>query len=168
MLAKRPDWLVFIEGTSSANDLTHVGSRPIVLDVPNRVVYSAHVYGWSGWGSFGGSYWGERRSYESFAKSMDHNWGYIISGDIAPVWVGEMGAPQRPDRGDLHYWNNLVRYLGILDVDFAYWAINPRKPDGNVSEAYALLKDDWETPIVDYRLRDLVQLMIPSGEVTSE
>jgi aryl-phospho-beta-D-glucosidase BglC (GH1 family) len=159
LLAKRPDWLVFVEGTSSSNDLSGVWSRPVVLDVPNRVVYSAHVYGWSGWGTLEGPYWRERRSYESFAKAMDHNWGYLISADIAPVWVGEMGAPHLPNRGDLHYWNNLVRYLGALDVDFAYWAINPRKPHGNVSETYSLLKDDWKTPILDYRLRDMVQLM---------
>jgi endoglucanase len=159
LLAKRPDWLVFVEGTSSSNDLSGVWSRPVVLDIPHRVVYSAHVYGWSGWGSFEGSYSRERRSYESFARAMNDNWGYILSGDIAPVWVGEIGAPHLPNRGDLHYWSNLVRYLAALDVDFAYWAINPRKPHGNTTETYSILKDDWKTPILDYRLRDMMQLM---------
>jgi hypothetical protein len=53
---------------------------------------------------------------------------------------------------------NLVKYLKEVDADFGYWAINPRKPHGD-SETYGLVKDDWETPVLDYRLRDMLQLM---------
>ncbi|KAF4622716.1 hypothetical protein G7Y89_g14309 [Cudoniella acicularis] len=49
LLALNPDWLIFVEGTSSSNDLAGVRERPVVLDVDDRLVYSAHVYGWSGW-----------------------------------------------------------------------------------------------------------------------
>ncbi|KAH8817432.1 cellulase [Xylogone sp. PMI_703] len=157
LLSLRPDWLIFVEGISSSNDLSGVWNRPIILDVPDRVVYSAHVYSWSGWGSFGGMY--AARSYSSFAKSMKENWGYILENQIAPVWVSEFGAPHQPENGDANYWKNLLRYLKSIDADFGYWAINPRKPFNNEEETYGLLEDDWETPILDYRMRDMSELI---------
>lgn len=157
LLKMQPDWLIVVEGTSSSNDLAGVRGEPVVLDVENRVVYSSHVYAWSGWGSLEGRY--AKRTYESFAKSMEENWGYLIKKNIAPVWVGEFGAPHSPDSADRNYWDNLMEYLKMMDCDFAYWAINPRKPHGNESETYSILEDDWHTPIMDYRMRSMVQLM---------
>lgn len=157
LLAMQPDWLIVVEGTSSSNDLAGVWERPVVLDVENRIVYSAHVYSWSGWGTLEGRY--AKRGYASFAKSMRENWAYLLDENIAPVWVGEIGAPHLPNKGDRNYWDNLLHFMKAEDADFAYWAINPRKPHGNESESYSVLKDDWLTPIMDYRMRDMVQLM---------
>lgn len=157
LLENRPDWLIFVEGISSANDLRGVRDRPVILNIEDRVVYSSHVYGWSGWGSLGGSY--SKRSYQSFALSMQENWGYLLDEDIAPVWVGELGGPHLPNAGDLNYWSNLMRYLEEVDAGFAYWAINPRKPHDNEYESYSLVEDDWQTPVLDYRMRDMVKLM---------
>ncbi|KAK3309551.1 glycoside hydrolase family 5 protein [Chaetomium strumarium] len=157
LLKMNPDWLIIVGGTESGNDLSGVGRRPVVLDVPGRVVYSAHVYAWSGWGSLEGRY--SKRSYPSFVQSMRHNWAYLVEGDIAPVWIGEFGAPQRPGVGDANYWDNLLRYLKTIDADFGYWALNPRKPKDNETEGYRLLEDDWTTPVLDYRMKDMTQLM---------
>jgi len=157
LLEMNTDWLIIVEGVSSSNHLSGARNRPIVLDIPDRVVYSAHVYSWSGWGSPGGMY--NHRSYESFAKAMAENWGYLLTEKIAPAWVGEFGAPHLPNEGDMHYWVNLVTYLEDVDADFGFWAINPRKPHDNETESYSLVSDDWKTPIIDYRLRDMVRLM---------
>lgn len=86
---------------------------------------------------------------------MQHNWVYLVENDVAPVWVGEFGAPYDPGMGDANYWANLLRYLKAIDADFGYWAINPRKPRGNETERYGLVHDDWETPVLDYRFRHL-------------
>jgi hypothetical protein len=54
--------------------------------------------------------------------------------------------------------SNLMRYLHDKDVDFGYWALNPRKPTYDV-ETYGLLHDDWKTPIEsDFRLADMQNL----------
>ncbi|KAH7417541.1 family 16 glycoside hydrolase [Cadophora sp. MPI-SDFR-AT-0126] len=156
LLALRDDWLIFIEGVSSSNDLSGVRDRPMFLDFDGRVVYSAHVYSWSGWGSLDGMY--AKRPFDSFAKSMMDNWAYLLEENIAPVWVGEFGGPHLPNTGDLHYWNNLLKFLKMVDADFGYWALNPRKPANNESESYGLVEDDWQTPILDYRLRDMIEL----------
>ncbi|KAK7414293.1 hypothetical protein QQX98_006810 [Neonectria punicea] len=157
LLGMKPNWLVVVEGTESSNDLSHVGERPIQLDVKDRVIYSAHVYAWSGWGSTEGRFL--QRTYESFAETMRHNWGYLLEGDVAPVWVGEIGSGSNPSVGSANYWQNLMRFLKGVDTDFGYWAVNPRKPTGNVTESYSLIQDDWVTPVLDYRMKDMVELM---------
>lgn len=157
LLALKKDWLIIVSGTESSNDLSGVAKRPVVLDVDHRVVYSSHVYAWSGWGSLGGRY--ATRDYPSFAKSMRENWAYLVEGNLAPVWVGEFGAPRNPAKGDANYWQNLMRFLASVDADFGYWAVNPRKPRNNEYESYALVEDDWTTPVLDYRMRDMVNLM---------
>ncbi|KAI1157199.1 endoglucanase E1 [Nemania diffusa] len=162
LLKMNKDWLMIVEGTESGNDLTGVRTRPVVLDVPDRVVYSAHVYAWSGWGNREGRY--AKRSYASFIQAMRKNWAYLVEGDIAPVWVGEFGAPHYPGEGDANYWSNLLRYLKRIDADFGYWAVNPRKPHDNAKEGYSLLQDDWITPVLDYRMRDMTELMAGSGD----
>ncbi|KAH8675669.1 cellulase [Xylariales sp. PMI_506] len=161
LLKMNPDWLMIVEGTESGNDLTGARNRPIQLDVENRVVYSAHVYSWSGWGSSEGRY--AKRNYASFIRAMRKNWAYLVEEDIAPVWLGEFGAPHRPSEGDANYWNNLMRYLKAIDADFGYWAINPRKPKDNAKESYSLVEDDWVTPILDYRMRDMTELIAGGG-----
>lgn len=157
LLRMNPDWLIVVEGTESANDVSGARHRPVKLDVDNRLVYSAHAYAWSGWGSMGGRFL--QRTYESFAETMRWNWGYLLEQDIAPVWVGELGAPHGPNLGNHNYWSNLFRYLKHMDADFGYWALNPRKPRRNEAESYALVQDDYITPVVDYRMKDMVELM---------
>jgi aryl-phospho-beta-D-glucosidase BglC (GH1 family) len=157
LLNMHSDWLVIVGGTESGNDLVGVGNRPVKLDVDNRVVYSSHVYAWSGWGSSEGRY--SKRSYASFIRAMRSNWGYLVEGDVAPVWVGEFGAPHHPGLGDANYWSNLMRYLKAIDADFGYWAVNPRKPKDNAKESYSLVEDDWITPVLDYRMRDMTELI---------
>jgi aryl-phospho-beta-D-glucosidase BglC (GH1 family) len=155
LLSINPDWLIFVEGVESANLLNGVRKRPIEVSVPNRIVYSAHVYSWSGWGV---AWPYSKRPYDAFAKDMHKNWAYLLESNIAPVWVGEMGAPGRPSEGDYNYWNHLIQYLKAVDAHWAYWAINPRKPAGNKWESYGLVKDDWRTVRWDYRVNDLMTL----------
>lgn len=156
LLAMQQNWLIVVEGTSSANDLSGVRHRPIGLSVTDRVVYSAHVYSWSGWGSLNPY---SKASYTAFVRAMRKNWAYILEEGIAPVWIGEMGAPDTPNKGDVNYWKHLVQYLKAVDADFGYWAINPRKPHLNEHESYALVEDDWKTVIDDYRLRNMRELV---------
>ena len=56
LLEMNPDWLIVVEGTESANDLSGAATRPVELAIPNRLVYSGHVYAWSGWGSVEGRF----------------------------------------------------------------------------------------------------------------
>ncbi|KAM3499793.1 hypothetical protein MY10362_006969 [Beauveria mimosiformis] len=157
LLAMNPDWLVVVEGTESANDVSGARRRPVALSVKDKLVYSAHVYAWSGWGSWGGRF--AQRGYGSFVATMRRNWLYLLEQDVAPVWVGELGASRHPSRGGARYWQNLWRLLKDVDADFGYWAINPTKAYKSTVETYSLVESDWETPVLDYRMKDMVELM---------
>lgn len=156
------EWLMIIEGVSSANDLSGVKERPIELSIDNKVVYSAHVYSWSGWGEFTPY---SKASYEHFAKAMRKNWAYLLEEDIAPVWIGEFGTSDTPTKGDRNYWTHLMQFLKETDADFGYWALNPRKPFKNEHESYGLVDDDWERINWDYRLQDLSTLGLKTGDL---
>lgn len=156
LLLMQPNWLMFVEGISSANDCSGARRRPIRLSIPNRVVYSSHVYKWSGWSTLVPY---SKRSYASFASDMEHNWGYLINDDIAPVWVGEFGITSKGDDGDMNYWNHLMEYLEDIDADWGYWAINPHKPEAYDNETYGLLRSDWQTAHDDFRIHDIRKLM---------
>lgn len=161
LLTINPNWLVIVEGISSANDLSGVRNRPVTLTRPNRVVYSAHVYKWSGWGQL---YPFSKRTYPDFAAAMEWNWAYLLTEDIAPVWVGEFGTPEQPSGGDRNYWSHLMRFLAAVDVSWGYWALNARKPTGEV-ESYGLVGDgwDWQSVRWDARLEDLQGLGLKVG-----
>lgn len=150
------DWLMIVEGISSANDVSGARHRPIVLDIPDRVVYSVHVFAWSGWGSMDPY---SKRAYPGFVLAMMRNWGWLLKEDIAPVWIGEMGASAFPGKGEAHYWRNLMQFCEEIDVDFGYWAVNPRKPHQNEKETWALVDDEWTQVINDYRLVGMKRLM---------
>jgi endoglucanase len=66
-------------------DLTGVATDPVVLNTPNKVVYSVHEYPStiSGTAVDSGS---------AYIQQMNAAWGYLESQNIAPVWIGEMGA----------------------------------------------------------------------------
>jgi endoglucanase len=161
LLDINPNWLMIVEGISSANDLSGVRERPVKLSRSERVVYSAHVYKWSGWGQL--SPYSER-SYSGFAAAMNGNWAYLLTENIAPVWVGEFGTPGQPSAGDHNYWSHLVQFLATVDASWSYWALNARKPDGEF-ESYGLVGDawDWQSVRWDARLKDLRRLGLIVG-----
>ncbi len=96
LLRINPDWLVVVGGTESGNDLSGVSRRPVRLDLDHRVVYSAHVYSWSGWGSREGRY--SRRPYASFVQSMRDNWAYLVEGNLDPRLGRRVRRPPAPRR----------------------------------------------------------------------
>jgi endoglucanase len=157
LLEKNSDWLIIVEGVGSANDLSGVKTRPVNVGMGGRVVYSAHVFAWSGWG--------QRKkysvaTYEQFSKAMRHNWAYLLEGDVAPVWIAELGAGTGGnDPGERNYWSNLMRFLSDVDADWGYWQLNPRKVQGNEVETWRLIEDDWDTVVEDFRLDGLKAIM---------
>jgi endoglucanase len=66
-------------------DLTGVKNAPVTLDAPNKVVYSVHEYPGevSGLSNDAGA---------AYVDRMNTDWGYLVSQNIAPVWIGEMGS----------------------------------------------------------------------------
>jgi hypothetical protein len=81
-----PEVLIICEGTGFAADLTGVTRHPVRLEHPGKVVYSLHDYSW-----FHPP--GQPRS--AYFDQMHRAGGYILTRDIAPLWIGEFGNDTR-------------------------------------------------------------------------
>lgn len=158
ILAANPNLLIIVEGIGVYDDqyywyggnLMGVKDRPIVLNVPNRLVYSPHDYAhsfypqpWFASAGFGANLPGV------FKKA----WGYIYEDGIAPIYLGEFGT-SLTDPKDLIWFDAITSYLsgdfdnsGTIDIPagdkgmgWTYWAWNT-----NSGVTSGILSDDWTT-----------------------
>jgi aryl-phospho-beta-D-glucosidase BglC (GH1 family) len=72
-------------GPAPWGDLSLVARFPVVLNVPNKLVYSVHDYPAYVTGF-------RPDSGPEKVRMMNAAWGYIVTRGIAPVWIGELGA----------------------------------------------------------------------------
>lgn len=138
VLAVNPKLLIFVEGTDAytssdyywwGGNLEGVQSAPVVLNVPNQLVYSAHDYGPS---VYGQSWFNDSTTYSSLSSVWNTHWAYISKNSIAPVWLGEFGTPndvasvQSSQAGSEGQWfQSLVQYLAAdTNLNWTYWALN--------------------------------------------
>lgn len=97
ILAVNPGVLIIAEGPQNYQgsaagtgpapwgDLTLAERAPVRLKEPNKLVYSVHDYP---------PYVSGAKPSSGPAKvaAMNRTWGYLVTRNIAPVWIGEMGA----------------------------------------------------------------------------
>lgn len=137
VLAINPKLLIFVEGTDAYNNdfywwggnLEGVGNSPVVLNVANQLVYSAHDYGPS---VYGQSWFNGSTTYSSLSSVWTTHWAYVEKNGIAPVWLGEFGTPndaasvQNSAAGSEGQWfQSLVQFLGVdTNLSWTYWALN--------------------------------------------
>jgi aryl-phospho-beta-D-glucosidase BglC (GH1 family) len=151
ILAVNPNLLIFVEGTDCYNgdctwwggNLEGVQNFPVLLNVPNRVVYSAHDYGpnlyTQGWFNSG-------TTYSSLVSLWTKWWGYISLNHIAPLWVGEFGTTNNNSditgttAGSQGQWfQSLITFLrSYPEISWTYWAL-----DGE--DSYALLDSNYDS-----------------------
>lgn len=172
ILAVNPHWLIFVEGVDCYNrqngaasgdcywwggNLEGVASKPVVLKVPNRVVYSAHDYTTD----VAQQTWFNAPNFPANLSNIwDIHWGYIYKRNIAPVWVGEFGTALAQSK-DAPWLAAMTRYLGKgpTGISWAYWSWNPDSGDTG-----GILKDDWKTVNQD-KQRYLTPIEFPLGPV---
>jgi endoglucanase len=168
-----PHVLIICEGLNYAADLTGVARHPVQLDRPGRVVYSLHDYPWFHPG-------GQPR--QAYLGQMHRSGGYLLSEQIAPLWMGEFGNDTRslanfglapsPPTGSALWWGNFQAWLTDNDVDWCWWALNPTQPKGTIPvanrhrsnwgdpEPWGLLAPDWRG-VADQGVLDLLKSLIP-------
>ncbi|MDT5014654.1 MAG: hypothetical protein QOD39_814 [Mycobacterium sp.] len=157
-LAVNPNLLMFVEGVGTykgdsywwGGQLQGVKDRPIVLSVPNRVVYSPHDYPNSVYAQpwFQGANFGA-----ALPAKFRSEWGYIYEQNIAPIYMGEFGT-RLQDPKDVVWLEAITSYLsgdldnngtidipaGTEDMSWTFWSWNP-----NSTDTGGILADDWRT-----------------------
>ena len=149
-LAINPHLLIFVEGTDCYNgdcdwwggNLEGVQNSPVILSVPNQLVYSAHDYGPN---LYVQSWFNSGTTYASLAAVWTKFWGYISADGLAPVWVGEFGTTnnngdiQSPAPGSQGQWfQSIVSFFSSNpQLNWTYWAL-----DGE--DSYGLLDANYD------------------------
>ncbi len=174
ILAINSNFLIFVEGldcyTTAASaslspsylncdwqggNLQGVANYPVVLNVPNKVVYSAHDYGPD---------CGYTQPWETSSTTLatleqvwNTNWAYISTRNLAPVWIGEFGVNHTGDEvpsgnGSNGQWfTSLVQFLGSSpNLSWSYWAFNGEDMMGLENSTYTGIETpDGQTILTD-------------------
>ncbi|HEV2345276.1 MAG TPA: cellulase family glycosylhydrolase [Actinocrinis sp.] len=150
VLSVNPNLLIFVEGVQTFNgqsdwwggNLAGAGQFPVVLNVANRLVYSAHDYATS----VAQQSWFTDPTFPNNMQAIwDTYWGYLFKQNIAPVWVGEFGTTLASTT-DQTWLRTLVNYLrptgqyGGDSFSWTFWSWNPDSGDTG-----GILNDDWTT-----------------------
>ena len=149
ILTVNPHWLIIVEGIEKnvqgnsngywwGGNLTGVRNYPVVLNVPNQLVYSPHDYG----PGVATQTWFSDASFPNNMSALwDATWGYISKEGIAPLIVGEFGGRSVDTSSAEGKWQNaLVDYINANNLYWTYWSLNP-----NSGDTGGLLIDDWVT-----------------------
>ena len=179
VLQVNPDLLVFVEGVGTyqgqsywwGGNLMGVKDRPIVLTVPNHLVYSPHDYPNS---VYPQSWFQSANFGANLPNVFRQAWGYIYEQNIAPIYLGEFGTKLQ-DPKDAVWLEALTSYLsgdfdnngtidiasGTEDMSWTFWSWNP-----NSGDTGGILADDWRT-INGNKMTYLTPIEFTGGSGTS-
>lgn len=159
ILEVNSDWLIIVEGVEiyqSKNywwggNLMGVKNNPVVLNVPNKLVYSPHDYP----NSIYNQAWFNDANYpDNLFEHFRNAWGYIFETNTAPIIIGEFGS-KFTDPKDAQWMEMITTYMngdfngtgqsGLskrkVGVSWVWWSWNP-----NSGDTGGVLLDDWRTP----------------------
>jgi endoglucanase len=140
-----PYALIFVEGIGIhqgsyywyGGELQDVAHAPMTLAVPGRLVYSPHEYGPSVYPQT----WFTVPTYPSNLPDIwTLHWGFIAERSLAPVVVGELGAPQTGFDTGGTWQRAILSFLAYHNIGFVAWALNPTSSDTG-----SVFQSDWTT-----------------------
>jgi endoglucanase len=142
VLAANPNLLVMVEGPEYSTNFTAFASLPLVLKIPNRLVYSPHAYSTPAH-TFA--------SYDELKHVFDARAGFLVHTEPGvPLWVGEFGNCQSLDCGAESQWFLwFIQYLKENDLSWGYWPLNGTQSSGysrtyDALETFGLLAPDYQ------------------------
>jgi endoglucanase len=141
-----PKLLIFVEGVDTfkgaggwwGGNLRGAKPYPIILKVPNKLVYSPHVYGPS---VANQPYFSDPNFPRNLTPIWDADFGYLKQTRTGTIMIGEWGGWMKPENKDDKWQNALCDYIVKYDIDFFYWCI------GISGDTGAILQDDFKTPV---------------------
>ena len=149
VLSIDPNWLVFVEGVENYGstsegwgiNLAGVKTAPVVLNVPNRVVYSPHAYDFAL----------PSQNFKLDASLINNAWGYIYQDNLAPVFVGEFALSKADAPKNVAWYKDFVNYLatttgnspqpGDQGISWGYFGFTP-----NSGDTQGVLTDNYKDP----------------------
>ncbi|WP_436498761.1 glycoside hydrolase family 5 protein [Actinokineospora sp. HUAS TT18] len=166
-----PDQLIIMEGINwygIPTDLTPHG-RPQLKPVAtlsntllrtDKLVYSAHFYGFTGSEHSGATGWGETTdpryrdlSPADLAAAVASEALYVNTDNqhyTAPVWISEFGTGGvgNTDTKEKAWWQNFINLMISNDTDFAVWPLVGWANNGVPLDSWALLSYNADGSVV--------------------
>jgi endoglucanase len=147
LLDVNPRILIVVEGVERHNGdnswwggtVAGAATAPVVLKVPNKVVYSPHVYGPS---VFAQPYFADASFPSNLTAIWDRHFGFMKQSRTGTLLIGEWGGTMNAAIKDDVWQNAMGEYFAKHDIDWFYWCVNP-----NSGDTGGLLMDDWKTPV---------------------
>jgi endoglucanase len=161
ILQTNPKLLIFVEGTNGAGDLTKAAQYQVILNISNKVVYSAHAY------QNGVNF----TTYTMLQQTADYLFGTVIQASL-PLWVGEIGTCNNNPSCYINFWGYAIQYLAINDIDFSYWAWDGTQSTGttrtfNATEIFGLMNSTWNGVASTRLMSDLQSIQKPNATQSS-
>jgi endoglucanase len=157
-----PKLLIFVEGIENVTkpkygsfwggNLADVANYQVKLTVPNKLVYSPHVYGPD---VFMQGYFKDANFPKNMRVIWDEQFGFIKKNRIGCLVLGEWGGFMRPGSLDAVWQNAFGNWLIENDVDSFMWSLNQNSKDTG-----GLVEADWTTPV--QRKLDLLAKVHPN------
>ncbi|MFD6055979.1 glycoside hydrolase family 5 protein [Agromyces sp. NPDC060279] len=187
-----PEVLVVMEGINwqgiptdvTPHDRPHL--KPVrtlsnTLPVPNKLVYAAHIYGFTGPRHTGATGIGETTdpryrdlSASELAAAVQEAALFVNTANqhyTAPVWFSEFGTTGagQTNAKEKAWWANFIDLLVANDSDFAAWPlVTQARDDGSFVDTFSLLaykSDGTKLSIADdWRYAKWQQLVTASGK----
>ncbi|PSR91466.1 Endoglucanase [Actinidia chinensis var. chinensis] len=145
---ENPDVLVIVSGLATDTNLGFLKTRPIQVDINNKLVYEAH------WYAFGNP--PDKWLYETngFCGNVTQ-WfmgqsGFLTNGpNPAPLFLSEFGLDQRGgNEADTRYFSCLLGHVAEMDMDWALWTLQGsymlREGVFEMEEFYGMLNANWD------------------------
>jgi len=169
ILAANPDWLIIVEGTSLhtwwGGNLMGVLTNPVVLNVPNKVVYSIHEYCQD---VYNQPWLSSPLFPTNLRPRWDSFWGYLFRTQTAPLLIGEFGT-KFAYPNDPVWLKTLINYMngelvtdgqsslsaGQQGMSWTFWCLNP-----NSGDTGGILMDYWQTTDT-YKMSFLTPMLAP-------
>jgi endoglucanase len=181
-----PGALIICEG-SSVTSLEAVARYPVVLNVPDKVVYSLHDYPQA---------YAAGQTAAEYAAQWQAQAGFLLTEGIAPFWIGEFGLANDSmaalgggnpmsfgdglgagplSQGYGNWWDNFTSYwCGTLDADWCAWHLSGTHVQGTEPSTNQLqyadgdrcwdgvYATDWAGPASPAALAALQAVMAPA------
>jgi endoglucanase len=154
LLGINPNALIFVEGIETnpsdgqdpwnsywGENVSWSLQYPVVLSVPNKVVYSPHVYGVD---VYDQAYYHTPDFPTNLAAIWDKKFGTLPSKGVT-ICPGEYGSKYVAGSLDEVIQNKLADYLAAKGVSAFQWTVNC-----NGADTAGLVQSDWATPNARY------------------
>jgi aryl-phospho-beta-D-glucosidase BglC (GH1 family) len=150
--ALNPNWLIVVEGINarvnpfmqlSFPHLKSVRKKPVILKIPNKLVYEVHNYSFS-WTKANILRMKKSTTYNDLSteqrmKYYEQNWGYItkMEGSATPVIVGEFGCSVN-DKHAEEWLRDLTLYMSQNSIGSCWWTLEEEIAEPS---SYGILND---------------------------